>query len=152
LLDEAGITAALGWYIDGLRLRSGLDIDLMIQPDFGRVERDLELVIFRIVQECLTNIHRHSGSKTASIQITRDAEAVYVEVEDSGKGISSERMSEIQTRGAGVGLRGLHERVRQFQGDLKIESAGEGTKVTARVPVASESATDTDPEPLKAAV
>jgi PAS domain S-box-containing protein len=152
LLDEAGITAALGWYIDGLRLRSGLDIDLMIQPDFGRVERDLELVIFRIVQECLTNIHRHSGSKTASIQITRDAEAVYVEVEDSGKGISAERMSEIQTRGAGVGLRGLHERVRQFQGDLKIESAGEGTKVTARVPVATESATDTDPAPLKAAV
>ena len=152
LLDEAGITAALGWYIDGLRLRSGLAIDLMIQPDFGRVDRDLELVIFRIVQECLTNIHRHSGSKTASIQITRDAESVYVEVEDRGKGISPERMSEIQTRGAGVGLRGLHERVRQFQGDLKIESAGDGTKVTARVPVASESTTDTDPAPLKAAV
>jgi signal transduction histidine kinase len=95
----------------------------------------MELLIFRLVQEGLTNIHRHSGSKTALIRIERDENAVRVQVEDHGKGMSPERLAEIQSQGTGVGIRGMRERLRHFRGDLVIESDGSGTKVNATVPL-----------------
>jgi two-component system NarL family sensor kinase len=95
----------------------------------------MELVVFRLVQESLTNIHRHSGSKTAAIRISRDATAVTLEVRDQGKGISSHKLSEIQSKGSGVGIRGMRERVRQFQGDLRIESSDAGTRVVVTIPM-----------------
>jgi two-component system NarL family sensor kinase len=95
----------------------------------------MELFIFRLVQECLTNIHRHSGSKTALIRIEREGNNIQVKVEDHGKGISPERLAEIQSQGAGVGIRGMRERVRQLRGDLVIESSGSGTKVYATLPL-----------------
>jgi PAS domain S-box-containing protein len=135
LLDETGISSALSWYVQGLAERSGLEIDLQIPDDFGRLPSEMELVIFRLVQECLTNIHRHSDSKIALIRVEREADTVHVKVEDQGSGMSPERLAEIQSGGTGVGIRGMRERVRHFSGDLVIESNGSGTKVHATLPL-----------------
>ena len=129
LLDESGLSSALRWYVQGLAERSGLNIDLKIPDNFERLPRDLELVVFRIVQECLTNIHRHSGSTTAVIQVAREGDNIAVEVQDQGRGISRERLAQIQSQGVGVGIRGMRERVRQFHGELTIESNSLGTKI-----------------------
>jgi PAS domain S-box-containing protein len=138
LLDEAGLSSALNWYVQGIIERSGMSIDLNISDDLGRLPADLELAIFRVVQECLTNIHRHAESKTASIRIARENGSVCIEVQDQGKGISPERLAEIQTRASGVGIRGMRERLRQFRGELKIESNGSGTGVVARIPISKD--------------
>jgi PAS domain S-box-containing protein len=134
LLDENGLSSALRWYIDGLTERSGLKIELNIQEDLGRLAPEVELAIFRLVQECLTNIHRHSGSKTAMIRVVRESDKIRAEVQDRGKGISQERLAEVQNRGVGVGLRGMRERVRQSQGELIINSNPLGTKIIATFP------------------
>lgn len=135
LLDESGLSSALGWYAQGVSERSGLKIDLQIPQDLQRPDRVTELAIFRLAQECLTNILRHSGSKTASIRIERDGEKIRVSIQDHGKGISPERLAEIQSQGTGVGIRGMRERVRHLGGELTIESNGSGTHVTATFPV-----------------
>jgi signal transduction histidine kinase len=93
----------------------------------------MELVIFRIVQECLTNVHRHANSKLATIRLSRIAHMVSIEVQDQGKGIAPERLLEIQTQGAGVGILGMRERVTRYGGDLSIESGSWGTKILVRV-------------------
>jgi len=95
----------------------------------------MELTLFRIVQECLTNVHRHSGARIATIRVVRDTDVVQLEVRDQGKGIPPERLEEIRLRGSGVGLRGIRERLAQFQGDMKIESNGSGTTVFACIPI-----------------
>jgi PAS domain S-box-containing protein len=136
LLDESGLFAALPWYVRGLAERSGLDISLSLDESIGRLRQEMELVIFRVVQECLANIHRHSGSKTALIRLVRDEYGLKVEVTDHGKGIPPERLAEIQDRGSGVGIRGIRERVRQFNGDIKIQSNGAGTTVLITFPLA----------------
>jgi PAS domain S-box-containing protein len=135
LLDETGISSALNWYVQGLAERSSLEIDLQIPDNFGRLPSEMELVIFRLVQECLTNIHRHSGSKTALIRVEREENAIHVKVEDRGAGMSPERLAAIQSHGTGVGIRGMRERVRHLHGDLVIESNGSGTKVYATLPL-----------------
>jgi len=141
LLDEAGISSALSWYVQGLAERSRLAIDLKLPDNLGRLPSEMELLIFRLVQECLTNIHRHSGSKTALIRIEREENTVRVEVEDRGRGMSPERLAEIQSQGTGVGIRGMRERVRHFRGDLVIESNGSGTKVYATLPLKEAAST-----------
>ncbi len=144
-LDESGLSSALHWYIDGLVERSGLGIELNIPDDLERLAPEVELAIFRLVQECLTNIHRHSGSKTAVIRIAREPDKIYVEVQDHGKGMSQERLAEVQSQGVGVGIRGMRERVRQSHGELTIDSNALGTKITAvfpaKTPAANESGT-----------
>ncbi len=141
LLDEVGLSSALPWYIDGFSKRSKIDVDLEFPADFGRLSHELETAIFRVVQECLTNIHRHSGSPTARIRIKRSASEVRVAVEDRGKGISPEKQSEMATDGKpGVGVRGMRERIRQLGGTLEIESNGKGTVVAACLPLANASA------------
>jgi PAS domain S-box-containing protein len=135
LLDETGISSALSWYVQGLTERSSLAIDLKIPDNFGRLSSQIELFIFRLVQECLTNIHRHSGSKTALIRIERDENTLQIKIEDRGKGMSPERLTEIQSQGTGVGIRGMRERVRHLRGDLVIESNDFGTKVYATLPL-----------------
>jgi PAS domain S-box-containing protein len=136
LLDEAGLGSALSWYVEGLNKRSGVQSTLEIAPDFGRLPNDIELVVFRLVQECLTNIHRHSGSKTAKIRVTRDEGEITVEVQDQGKGIPPEKLAKMQSEGSGVGIRGMRERLRQFDSDLRIESGEGGTRVWAVICVA----------------
>lgn len=131
LLDESGLSSALDWYVQGLAERSGLEIDLKIGEEVERLPPEMELVIFRLVQECLTNIHRHSGSETAIIRISRESDRIHVLVRDDGKGMSQDRLAEIQSKGSGVGIRGMRERVRQFQGELTVESNALGTTISA---------------------
>ena len=135
LLDESGLDSALSWYTHGLMERSGLEITLSIEKNFGRLPRDMELMVFRLVQESLTNIHRHSDSKTATIRIGRHEGVLSIDVEDEGKGIPQERLSEIQSRGSGVGIRGMQERVRQFNGNMAIHSGSSGTQISIRIPI-----------------
>ena len=151
LLDEAGIKPALSWYVQGVAERSRIAIDLNISEDFGRLPAEMELAIFRVVQECLTNIHRHAESNTASIRVAREKAGVCIEVRDEGKGIPPERLAEIQSRGCGVGIGGIRERLRRFHGEMKIESNGSGTTVSATIPIPNE-AFLADFEPLQAAV
>ena len=139
-LDESGLLSALRWYTDGLVERSGLTIDLNTPDDLERLAPEVELAIFRLVQECLTNIHRHSGSKTAAIRIAREPDEILVEVQDHGKGMSQERLAEVQSQGVGVGIRGMRERVRQSHGELTIDSNALGTKITAIFPVKTPAA------------
>ena len=149
LLDETGIRSALGWYVQGIAERSGIAIDLKISADFGRLPADIELTIFRIVQECLTNIHRHAESKTARIRIRREKSRVHIEVRDTGKGISPQRLAEIRTQGCGVGISGIRERLRRFRGEMKIESEGSGTTISATIPIPSDTKLESF-EPLHA--
>ena len=151
LLDEAGVKPALSWYVQGVAERSGIAIDLNISEDFGRLPAEIELAIFRVVQECLTNIHRHAASKTAYIRVTRKKASVCIEVRDEGKGMSPQRLAEIQSRGCGVGIGGIRERLRRFHGEMKIESNGSGTTVSATIPIPTEAPLE-DFEPLQAAV
>ena len=145
LLDEIGLSAALAWYIRGLSERSGLEITLSVPEDYERLPLEIELVLFRLIQEALTNIHRHSGSKTAAIRIAVDAEEVIVEIEDHGCGISPARLSAIQSQGSGVGIQGMRERIRQLHGHLNITSNESGTliSVSLPIPVSEEAASET---------
>jgi len=140
LLDEAGLSSALRWYIDGFAERSKIKVGLEFPDDFGRLPRELEITIFRTVQECLTNIHRHSGSPIAKIRITRSGSRVRAEVEDRGKGIPLEKRIGMESAGTpGVGIRGMRERIRQLGGSLEINSDGKGTVIVARLPIADTS-------------
>ncbi len=135
MLDETGISSTLNWYVQGLAERSQLEIDLQVPEDLGRLPSEVELVIFRLVQECLTNIHRHSGSKIALIRVEREENTIQVKVEDQGSGMSPERLAAIQSQGTGLGIRGMRERVRHLLGDLVIESNGSGTRIYATLPL-----------------
>lgn len=133
LLDEAGLASALRWYIEGFAERSKIDARLDIPPDFARLPNETEISIFRVVQECLTNIHRHSGSPTARIRVRTDGATVRVEVEDAGKGMAAGKDFLSLAQG-GVGLRGMRERLRLLGGTLRLKSDGRGTRVTAVIP------------------
>ena len=124
LLDENGLYSAISWYVEGLLERSGLEVRLDISKEFGRLPRDMELVIFRLVQECLTNIHRHSHSETASIRIARESNQITLKIRDQSNGMSPARLVEIQSGRSGVGISGMRERLCQFDGTMNIESDG----------------------------
>jgi signal transduction histidine kinase len=137
LLDEAGLSSALRWYTEGFSERSGIHVDLDFPDNFARLPRDMETAIFRVVQECLTNIHRHSESLVARIHFSQSATQLRLEVEDEGRGIPEEKRQEILSSGLpGVGLRGMRERIRQLGGSLEINPrpSGKGTIVVAVLP------------------
>jgi len=132
LLEIMGLASALRGYVEGFSQRSKIAVDLEIASDFDRLPEVLELAIFRIVLECLTNIHRHSESPTATIRIQREHGHVTVQVIDHGKGIPKERQYDSTIAGrSGVGLAGMRERLRQLGGTLEIQSDGKGTVVSA---------------------
>jgi PAS domain S-box-containing protein len=142
LLDEVGLVSALRWYLEGFTERSKIAVDFDLPQDLGRLPQELETAVFRIVQECLTNIHRHSESPVARIYISRSGRQLRVEVEDHGKGISQEQQRAMDFGGKiGVGITGMRERLRQLGGSLEIYSNGEGTTVIARLPLASSLST-----------
>jgi len=148
LLDESGLPVALRWYAQGLAERSGMDIRVSIPEDLGRFPRQMELMMFRLVQECLTNIHRHSGSETADITVWREDDDVCLEVEDKGKGIPADRLASIQSQGGGVGIRGMRERIRRFQGSMEIESDPSGTRIRFRFPASASASDDSNVDRL----
>jgi signal transduction histidine kinase len=135
LLDDAGLSGALRWYVAGLSKRSGIAITLELDEALGRLPRELEAAVFHIVQESLTNIHRHSGSKTATLRIARIDGRLSLDIEDEGSGIPADILREIQTRGSGVGIAGMRERVLHFNGDIRIISVNTGTRIAVTFPV-----------------
>jgi signal transduction histidine kinase len=136
LLDAAGLASALRWYVDGFSQRSKIKVELDIPDKFGRLSDEIEIAVFRMVQECLTNIHRHSGGSSAAIRVQEQDHGLFVEVRDHGNGISAEKQLEINSSGrAGVGFRGMRERLRQLGGALEIQSDKTGTMVRARLPL-----------------
>ncbi len=136
LLEELGLVSALRHFLDGYTQRSGIRVDLEVAPDFGRLPQEFELALFRVVQESLTNIHRHSGSATAQVRLRRDLNAVMLEVVDEGRGISPEMLDRNKRilPGLGVGIAGMQERVEQLGGLLETISGSHGTKVRAILP------------------
>jgi PAS domain S-box-containing protein len=153
LLDEMGLGSALKWYVEGFAERSKIATKLELAADGERLPQDFELCLFRIAQECLTNIHRHSGSSTAVVRLLRANGEIKLEVSDDGAGISVATQSKIAAgESAGVGLRGMRERMRQQGGKLEISSNGKGTTVTATVPyMEAEQSADGLPEGLSRA-
>ncbi|MCU1300814.1 MAG: hypothetical protein JWQ87_1098 [Candidatus Sulfotelmatobacter sp.] len=142
LLDVAGLASALRWYVDGFSERSKIKVEMDIPTEFGRLSDEMEIAIFRMVQECITNIHRHSGGTAALIRVVEADHALVVEVQDYGKGIPIQKQLELTSSGrTGVGFRGMRERMRQLGGTLEIRSDGTGTIVRARLPLGL-SATD----------
>lgn len=135
LLDETGLASALRWYVDGLGQRSNLQIELNVSPQVGRLPQGMEIAVFRIVQECLTNIHRHSGSSTARIRIWAEAQELFLSVEDDGSGMP-EGILEAKDGASGhlgVGIRGMQERVRDLAGQMRIRATNPGTAVEVRL-------------------
>ncbi len=137
LLDEVGLDSALTWYVDGFSERSKIAAKLELSADHDRLPQDYELCLFRIAQECLTNIHRHSGSPTALVRLLHTAEEVKLEISDEGKGLDQNTQTKIAAgESTGVGLRGMQERVRYLGGRVEVHSNGKGTTVTAILPFA----------------
>jgi PAS domain S-box-containing protein len=135
LLDEAGLESALRWYVDGFSQRSKIKVDLELPENLGRLPEELELVTFRVIQESLSNVHRHSGSDTATIRLTRSKTSLAFEISDQGRGIALDRQRDMQDAKAGVGVRGMQERVRQFGGTLQITASSQGTRVVVNLPL-----------------
>jgi two-component system NarL family sensor kinase len=130
LLDELGLVSALRTLVDGFSQRSGIGASLQIDDTLGRLPSEVEISIYRIAQECLTNIHRHSGSPTARIRVERLHAQIHVEIQDHGRGMTTEK----SLTGSGVGLGGMRERANQLGGTLAIKSNGKGTTVIVRLP------------------
>jgi signal transduction histidine kinase len=133
LLDVAGLESALKWYVQGFAERSGIRANLHLPAELGRLPRDVETAVFRIVQESLTNVHRHAQSPTATVTITRNGHRVHVEVKDEGRGLQSKGLGERATS-LGIGVQGMRERVAQLGGEFEIRSSANGTVVVAHFP------------------
>jgi signal transduction histidine kinase len=140
LLDEAGLVSALRWYIDGFSQRSKIEVHLDVADDMGRFSPELETAVFRIVQECLTNVHRHSGSPTARVRLTHSGGELRLRVEDDGTGMAPEKIDGKAGAIPGVGIRGMQERVRQLGGTLEVRSNHKGTVVETHLPTKSSAA------------
>ena len=138
MLDEAGFASAANWYVNGFAQRSGIQVKINISEGEPRLPGEVELALFRILQESLTNIHRHSKSTTAEVTLDIRASEVVLTVEDNGKGIANELLNRFQSDGSnsGVGLSGMRERVSELGGQLKIHTSGAGTTIAAVIPLA----------------
>jgi signal transduction histidine kinase len=139
LLDEAGFTSAAQWYVDGFGKRSGIKVKLDLATKHERLPITIETALFRVLQESLTNVHRHSGALEVSIRFQYQAETVMLEIRDCGRGIPTELLSRLREASseAGVGLAGMRERLNELNGTLEIESDGHGTSMRAIVPLPS---------------
>jgi len=136
VLDNLGLSSALTWYIEGFRQRSGIAAKLEIAADLGRLPQELELMLFRIVQESLSNIHRHSGSRTATIRIARYAKEVVMQISDQGHGMAPNlNDGDVSLARVGVGIAAMRERVRHMGGRLEIRSLPKGTDVEVVAPL-----------------
>jgi PAS domain S-box-containing protein len=136
LLDEIGFVAAAAWYVEGFAKRSGINVSLELPKDIGRLADAVEVALFRVLQEALTNIHRHSGSAAAEVHVGIDGAEVSLQVRDHGHGMPSHLLERFQTSGGetGVGLSGIRERVKELGGRLDIRSDSQGTLVSIVLP------------------
>jgi signal transduction histidine kinase len=139
LLDEAGFGSAARWYVDGFAQRSGIKANIDLPPKLDRLHNELEIALFRALQEALTNVHRHSGASAVDICVRVDTEQVHLEISDNGRGIPKIPAGDGQ---AGVGIAGMRERVRELHGSLEIQSGGSGTKLIIEIPVLQRRSVD----------
>jgi len=137
LLDEVGFACAAEWYIQGFAKRSGVNVSLDIATDLPRLPMSIEVALFRVLQESLTNVHRHSGATKVTVCFRRQFEQIILEVRDNGCGIPAERLVRLREASAetGVGLAGMRERMNELNGKLEMESDGHGTTMRAIVPL-----------------
>jgi len=136
LLDETGFASAARWYVEGFAKRSGIPTSLDLPEDMGRLPEALELALFRVLQESLTNVHRHSKSPKADVSLRVFRNEIVLRIRDYGKGIPPEvlgRFRHNRTHG-GVGLAGMRERIHELGGQLEMESNGDGTQILVRMP------------------
>lgn len=131
LLDEIGLQAVVPWYVSSFSERSGIQIDLEMPQEIAKLPDPVELAVFRVLQECLTNVHRHSGSKVAKVKLQPNGTAILLEVSDQGCGLSSNGTAQL----AGVGITGMRERVHELGGEFDIQSTPQGTHVKAAFPI-----------------
>jgi PAS domain S-box-containing protein len=137
MLEELGLRSAVPWYLDGFAARSGIRTTFEVSPDFDRLPRQSELALFRVLQEGLTNVHRHSESPVAHVRLCRKPGTAALEIRDGGKGLPPEAWpgnASGHLPSPGVGLRGMAERIRQLGGNLEVSSSGRGTTLVAAVP------------------
>jgi len=141
LLDEAGLDSAIRWYVDGFAKRSGIQVNLDLKSELKRLPSTVEIATFRVLQESLTNVHRHSGSESVDIRVFLDDRCVSLEVQDHGRGLSSELLHSFQKTGfnVGVGLAGMRERVKELGGELNISSDASGTLIRVSIPIGAAS-------------
>lgn len=135
LLEELGLQPALQTFVSGFSERTGIRVDLEMEEQFGHLPNAVEIALFRIVQEGLSNVHRHSGSAAARLSVVRDKFEVRLELEDAGCGIAPEILKSSGSALLGVGIAGMRERVWQMRGQLDICSADHGTTVKVRLPL-----------------
>ena len=136
MLDEVGLESAIRGFIEGFAQRSRIDVNLIVAPGFERLSPDQEIAIFRVIQECLTNVHRHSGSRKAEVRLARRHGCIHLEVNDEGKGIPLGKHFDLNSPATlGVGFRGMRERIRQLGGTFHVHSNGNGTSVEATLPI-----------------
>jgi two-component system, NarL family, sensor kinase len=136
LLDEVGFSSAASWYADGFAKRSGLEVKFSVLSDLPRLPSTFELALFRVLQESLTNVHRHSACSAVNITVGINAQQVTLKIKDNGRGIPKERLDRIESGAElGVGLAGMRERIRDLGGRLQLQSNSTGTTVTAFIPV-----------------
>jgi len=142
LLDEAGLNSASRWFVEGFGQRSGIAVNLDIRDGDARLPPPVELVLFRALQESLTNVHRHSGAKRAEVSLRTMGNRVVLRVKDDGRGMPESALRSVRENGvgAGVGLAGMTERIREIGGRLEVNSSPTGTEIVARVPVRSKAA------------
>jgi signal transduction histidine kinase len=136
-MDAAGLPSAAQWFVEGFGQRSGIAVKLDVDRSLPRLPDAIELTLFRVMQEALTNVHRHSGSSTAEIQILHTSEQITLDVKDHGSGIRPEVLARFKETGAGlgIGLTSMCERVRDLGGDLQIDSDSTGTSLSVTIPV-----------------
>jgi PAS domain S-box-containing protein len=136
LLDETGLRSALYWYTEGLTKRSGIQVSLSVKPQmFPRLSKEVEMTIFRVVQEALTNVYRHAETDNARVEIDKQSEWVSVRVRDHGKGLPKETEGKTVWPNMGVGIAGMRERMRQLGGELTLSNAEPGTLLEAKIPL-----------------
>jgi signal transduction histidine kinase len=140
LLDEAGLASAVRWYVEGFGQRSGIEAQLKLPSDLGRLPETVETAVFRILQESLTNVHRHSGSKRVQVELAKNNDQMILTVRDFGRGMPAESLdgSLANGRNLGVGLAGMRERVNDLGGRLDIQSTGNGTLLLVAIPLPAQ--------------
>jgi PAS domain S-box-containing protein len=141
LLDEAGFGSAAKWYVEGFGQRSGIAVNLDLPPNFGRLHDEIEIALFRALQEALTNVHKHSCSSAVDVRVSLDADRVQMEVHDNGAGMGPETLRHL-LEGAGetgIGIAGMRERARELGGSLHIQSNSKGTLLRLTFPLSNDS-------------
>jgi len=134
-LEGTGLIPALRWYVDGFRKRTGITVELQVAPELPKLSSEMEVDLFRVVQEGLFNVFRHSGSRNATVVLGGREDHVCVQVKDCGRGLFEEALRFADNPSAAVGLTSIRERLRRWNGHVKIESTGDGASLSVQLPV-----------------